>query len=52
MKGMVSRDKMSKRDRRALNLERRTVWAMNPVTRVRESGKWYDRRKVKITQDE
>lgn len=47
MKGLVSRDKMSKRDRRALDQVKRSVWNMNPVTRVRESGKKYDRNKVK-----
>ncbi len=46
MKGMVPRDKMSKKARKALAKEKRNVWSMNPVTRVRESGKTYDRKSM------
>ena len=46
MKGMVPRDKMSKKARKALAKEKRNVWSMNPVTRVRESGKTYDRKSI------
>ena len=47
MKGMVSRDKMSKKARKALDQEKRNLWMMNPVTRVRESGKAYNRKSAK-----
>lgn len=47
MKPMVPRDKMTRKARRALDLEKRNVWTMNPVTRVRESGKVYDRNKYR-----
>ena len=47
MKSMVPRDKKTKKARRALALEKRNVWTMNPATRVRESGKLYDRNKCR-----
>ena len=48
VKRMVPRDKMSRKARRTLDLEKRSVWPMSPVTRVRESGKLYSRNKAKI----
>ena len=47
MKPMIPRDKMSRKARRQLDLEKRNVWTMNPVTRVRESGKVYNRNKFR-----
>ena len=47
VKRMMSRDKLSRKARRILDLEKRSVWPMNPVTRVRESGKLYSRNKAK-----
>ena len=47
MKGMIPREKMSKKARRALAREKRNVWPMNPVTRVRDSGKVYQRNKYR-----
>ena len=52
MKGMVSREKMSRKNRRILDLERRSAWERNPVTRIRESGRLYNRRKAKVIYDE
>ncbi len=43
MKGMVSRDKMSEKNRRVLDRMKRNVWERNPATRIRESGKLYNR---------
>ena len=48
MKGMVPRDKMSKKARRALAQEKRNTWTMNPVTRIQESGKAYNRKSAKM----
>ena len=48
VKRMVPRDKMSRKAKRVLDLEKRSVWPMSPVTRVRESGKLYCRNKAKI----
>ena len=47
MMGMVPRDKMSRKNRRILDLAKRSVWERNPVSRVRESGKRYDRNRMK-----
>lgn len=44
---MIPRDKMSKKARRALDREQRNFWNVNPVTRVRESVKWYDRNRLR-----
>lgn len=53
MKAMVSRNKLSKKARRELALEKRAVWAFSPVTRVQESGKRYCRNRAKqIRTDE
>ena len=47
MKRMIPQDKMSKKARKALAQEKRNVWTVNPVTRVRESGKAYNRKGAK-----
>ena len=47
MKGMIPRDKMSRKTRKEMDAAKRNVWPMNPVTRVRESGKIYDRKKFR-----
>lgn len=52
MKGMIPRDKLSRKARRALNREKRTLWPMSPVTRIRESGKVYSRRKLRQSLDD
>ena len=51
MKGMVSRGKMSGKNRRILDRARRSVWEINPVTRIRESGKVYNRHRMKIVNE-
>ena len=45
---MVSKDKMSKKARREMARERRIVWSMSPVTRVKKSGKVYNRMAEKM----
>ena len=42
----VSEEKMSKRERSALNKKRRATWDFKPVTRVKPSGKIYNRKKA------
>lgn len=44
---MVSKEKMSKRKRNELNAQSRNFWTMSPVTRIKESGKRYNRQAVK-----
>ena len=47
MKAMVPKAKMAKKAQRALDLEKRNTWQICPVPRVRESGKLYNRKKLK-----
>ncbi len=43
----VAREKMSEKQKRKIDQSKRVTWTMNPVTRVKPSGKEYDRRKFK-----
>ena len=45
MKQFVPRDKMSKRQRKALDAQKRTVWEVSPITRIAKSKKIYNRKK-------
>ena len=47
MKGFTARSKLSRKARRNLDLEKRRTWEISPVTRVRESGKHYNRNAAK-----
>lgn len=40
---MIQKQKMSKKDRRKMDLKSRNLWTRNPVTRVKESAKNYNR---------
>ena len=42
----VELGKMNKRDRYKLNNNKRNTWSINPVSRVKPSGKVYNRKKV------
>ena len=48
---MVPRDKMSGKNRRALDRMKRNVWDRNPVTRIRESGRLYNRHRMKTVNE-
>jgi len=49
----VSRDKMSKKDRKELDSQKRNTWgSTNPVTRVQPNKKAYDRKRDKKELDE
>lgn len=49
----VSRDKMSKKDRKELDSQKRNTWGnTNPVTRVQPNKKAYDRKRDKKVVDE
>ena len=52
MKGFTARDKMSAKARRNLDLEKRRTWAISPVTKVKESGKLYNRKMAKAIRIE
>ena len=45
MQQFVPRDKMSKRRKKALDAQKRTVWEVSPITRIAKSKKIYDRKK-------
>ena len=45
MAKFVSREKLSKKARKELDNQKRTVWAFSPTTKKVESKKLYDRRK-------
>jgi hypothetical protein len=46
MKPFLPREKMSKREKRALDVSKRATWGeVNPVTRRAESKKTYNRKK-------
>ena len=46
MKPFLPREKMNKREKRALDAAKRTTWGgVNPITRTSENRKAYDRKK-------
>jgi len=45
MKAFVPREKMSKKARRGLDAQNRTLWSFSPVTRRAESKKAYNRKR-------
>lgn len=42
---MISKSKMSKKARRKLDKQKRVTWEFSPVSRVKPSGKIYNRKK-------
>lgn len=48
---MISYNKMSKKQKKELNSKKRTTWNFVPVTRVKPSGKVYNRKKVEYDND-
>jgi len=46
MNKFVPYDKLSKKKKKELNAEKRTVWFMDPVTRKSENPRAYNRRKA------
>lgn len=49
MDRFVPKEKMSKKEKKRLAAEKRTVWAFPPVTRKIASKKVYDRKKISRT---
>lgn len=45
MANFVPKEKLSKKARKELNRQRRTVWGFSPVTKTVESKKRYNRKK-------
>ena len=52
MNKMISYDKLSKKEKKAYDAKRRVVWEFSPVTRKKESGKAYDRRKARKWEED
>ncbi len=52
MKQFIPKEKLSKKARRALDRERRRVWAFSPVTRTVENKKRYNRKKAPHDQQD
>ena len=46
MERFIPYEKLSKKKKRALDAQRRTVWTISPVTRKPVSSKAYNRRKA------
>lgn len=46
-KEFIPKEKMSKKEKKKLDEERRVVWAFSPFTRVIPNKKAYDRKKAK-----
>ena len=45
MAGFVPKDKLSKKARKELNRQRRTMWDFSPVTKTVDSKKLYNRKR-------
>ena len=43
----IPKEKRSKKEQKAMNAAQRNLWNINPVTRIKESAKKYNRNKVK-----
>ena len=44
---MISKNKLSKKARRELDKQQRVTWAFSPVSRVKESKKVYNRKRLR-----
>jgi len=47
----VPETKMNKQSRKDINKQNRNMWTINPVSRVKESGKLYNRKKKANNDD-
>ena len=52
MERFIPYEKLSKRERKARDAERRMTWGMNPVTRRPRNPRAYDRRKTLISVED
>ncbi len=51
MKAFVPREKMSKKARKELEKQKRTLWSADPRTRIVESRKVYNRKRISRMSD-
>ena len=47
---MISKNKLSKKARRELNKQKRVTWDFSPVSRIKESKKVYNRKRLHETE--
>ena len=47
MERMIPYLKLSKKERRAMDAKKRVTWGFSPVTRKKENGRAYSRKKAK-----
>ena len=52
MDKLIPYEKLSKKKKRELDADKRTVWAISPVTRKPENPKAYNRRKAQKRMDD
>lgn len=53
MKPLIPKEKLSKKARKELDSQRRTLWQVQPVTKKIESKKLYNRKKARrLNQDD
>ena len=52
MRRMVSYDKLSKKEKKAYDAQRRVMWQFSPVTRKKESAKTYSRKKTRKGEED
>lgn len=52
MQKFVSREKLGKKAKRALDKEQRQTWAINPISRKSKNMKAYDRKKARYHSDD
>ena len=50
MSNFIPMEKMNKRQRAALNKQRRQTWDFKPITRVKPSAKVYNRKKAQYAE--
>lgn len=50
-KALIPREKLTKKQKRALNLKKRATWAFSPVTRVRQDKTVYRRKRKQARVD-
>ena len=51
MERFISKKKLSKKAQRAINAEKRKIWAINPLTKCADKPRVYNRNKTKRAYD-
>ena len=52
MNRFIPYEKLSKKEKRAVNAQKRGVWRISPVTRRPDNPKAYKRKKARIREDD